>query len=120
MNDPTQEQIKELWERYGFEDIQYYDHRGKLIKGAIHHVSPDQSWGQSSYPPIDLNNLFKYAVDEAVNVIQNENEQLYSDEALWYLFDIWVQLMKWDYTEIALFWALWQVKDKEEETAQIR
>ena len=100
---PTQEQIKEFWLKLGYTYC--------FVDGCIY--ANGSIMGNKLFPlqQLDLNNLFKYAVDEAVNIIQNENEQLYSDEALWYLFDIWVQLMQWYDVEVALFWALWQVKE---------
>ena len=104
MNNPTQGQIKEFWEWCGFRcrDFNLWTDPSGKIRLARHALAMPVE--------LDLNNLFKYAVDEAVNDIMNENGQLYSDEDLWYLFDIWVQLMEWYDTEIALFWALWQVR----------
>lgn len=55
---PTEEQIKEFWERWGFSveqigsAVTWYDPAGGIIFG---------------YPPIDLRNLFRWAVPKFVN-----------------------------------------------------
>ena len=54
MDKPTDEQVKEFWERCGFEDINEDCTYGR-----------HPSWGigdmRSRMPGLDLNNLFKYA-----------------------------------------------------------
>jgi hypothetical protein len=53
MKEPTQEVIKEFWEWYGFEHIGGY---------TIEWIAPDGQTCLDVLPPIDLNNLFKWAV----------------------------------------------------------
>jgi len=50
---PTDEQIKEFWERFG---VKAYTHTGH----EDDYQYPNKHWGKQ--PKIDLNNLFKYAV----------------------------------------------------------
>ncbi len=71
---PTKEQIKEFWERYGFRLFNDDDHKivrqysawwiGKwclpLGKGKYEYF-------KDGLPPIDLNNLFKYAVPKLID-----------------------------------------------------
>ena len=54
---PTQEQIKEFWEGYGVDGEEETYTRGKQA---------GEFTGRIIYPPIDLNNLFKYAVPKAL------------------------------------------------------
>lgn len=66
---PTGEQIKEFWEWCGFE---YHEAGETIVSGWLFSLARDVSkagrWvhpsleSHKSLPPIDLNNLFKYAV----------------------------------------------------------
>jgi len=104
--EPTQEQIKEFWEWCGFQKK----------KGAGY-------WQPSTYltltldlPPIDLNNLFKYAVPKLGSPVMlstylDETEAilpaLFVDEED--IFSLPISVKDKD-PALALFWALWEVK----------
>ena len=94
MNEPTQEQIKEFWERYGFEDTEY----GTLYPDDYNPNDPAGTrrlWDE--FPPIDLNNLFKYP-------------PRIMTPALWRnVLRRWVAKVTGDYKKdtLALFWVLW-------------
>ena len=83
---PTEVQIKELWEWCGFEQNTTYG------EGQFYNY-PDG--GSSRLPELDLNDLFKYAM------VQLDQAQYY--KALKSIF------VKQDDPALALFWAIWQV-----------
>jgi len=59
IKEPTDEQIKEFWEWCGF----WYNEKemgSTWVGGKWHHRTHYYDWRE--LPPIDLNNLFKYAV----------------------------------------------------------
>lgn len=102
MNKPTEAQVKEFWERYGFETLPFGSRdkfkRLPAIKypdGTIH----------SDYPPIDLNNLFKYVVPLALDKMS------WSD---WFHFMVSWAIKLYDKKDpaLALFWTLRQVEEK--------
>ena len=93
---PTQEQVKEFWEWCGF----------KLsVKVVVSGDGPERIYYEAIYPDgtkrlrplIDLNNLFKYAMAKL------DQSRYY--KALSSIF------LKNDDPALALFWALWQVKE---------
>lgn len=57
---PTQEQIKEFWEWCGFTFTPNFDDPSIIEESR----SPI---GERLNPPLDLNNLFKYAVPKSIN-----------------------------------------------------
>ncbi len=93
---PTEAQEKEFWERYGFKESK--------TKGIW--WFPTGGASRDGLPPIDPNNLFKYAV-----------QKLLDDgyEGLQELLEDWISELSFKYEEnaLALFWALWQVKESE-------
>jgi len=55
---PTEEQVKKFWEHWGFYKEEYPEPDIKWL-----YRSPDHTYiSFRGYPPIDLNNLFKWAV----------------------------------------------------------
>jgi len=100
---PTSEQIKELWGRYLVKEENengYYwwrDGGGDLVW-----------YGYDSYPTIDLNRLFKYAVPGAVTILfENGHSLRYAYETLFKMWlDKWVEGYEID---DALFYALYEV-----------
>ena len=100
MDKPTQKQIKKFWEGYGL-----YKKNGKV-----------EWWAELPFPPIDLNNLFKYAVPKldgawAVRLVH------YVDSVNWHA-ELTYGTLKYGEIKVAdrdpalaLFWALWQVKE---------
>ena len=113
--EPTQEQAKEFWEWCGFVGVRHND-MPYTTKYLVHN-------GQKFHkcPPIDLSNLFKYAVPR---VPKFSSVELYQELGLWEAV-VWVNCKKTHqdtsvtYKElfkgkdedpaIALFWALWAV-----------
>ncbi len=112
---PTKEQIKEFWERYGFKYLPRGSHDKFKRFDAIQY--PDGTF-HSSCPDIDLNNLFKYAVPKAIEelaqrILPDTDEVTRKLEALKIILTNWLEKIKQGLTyEDALFWALWQVKEK--------
>lgn len=100
MTEPTKEQIKEFWEWCGFTRLEYLD----------------RLWYQRlevSLPlalPIDLNNLFKYAVPKIWVCDIKLEEGIF-----WCVKVAHPELGEGKANNedfaLALFWALWQVKE---------
>jgi len=116
MNKPTEEQIKEFWEWCGWHirrEASYSSFFGSNLI-TTYYVSPD-GVSEESFPPIDLNNLFKYAWEVAVTYLMGH---LTHDRisAIRYLFDKWLEQYIKDGLrdfESALFWALWELRAQE-------
>jgi hypothetical protein len=108
---PTEEQIKEFWEWCGFrlvEPVPYDEIQTKGFWEAP--TSHEASWG---LPPIDLNNLFKWAVPKL-------SEFDFDGMTWWESTTGWVCELALqhdtDWVEgqgndpaLALFWAIWKV-----------
>ena len=104
---PTQEQIKEFWEWYSAPIGESLD-------------------GRKVYRPIDLNNLFEYAVPKWIG-LRCEELHISEETAYKILFDLWYEkLLELSerpstmfyviYPALALFWVLWKIKEEENET----
>ena len=107
MKEPTEEQIKRFWEWCGIKPTKHYE-QTHFQQGAFY-------W---EYPPIDLNNLFKYGsslfVSMACGSINEENWK-----------GAWAKAITHDRQKIgeigevgltpalALFWAIYKVLKKE-------
>ncbi len=68
--EPTQEWIKEFWEACGLHH--YVSPKEKISYEDNHWIAPDGT-KYSGYPPIDLNNLFEYAVPKAIKSLQEKS-----------------------------------------------
>ena len=81
---PTQAQIKEFWEWCDMQKCFYYDMNGG---------------GHRGFPPIDLNNLFKYAI----NQVPHNNWK--------FVLHTWIDNSTGNCEKdtLALFWAIWEV-----------
>ncbi len=124
MKEPTEAQIKEFWEWCGFErkreNSGYY--LGKPSGYYEYWVLDD--YNEFDLPPIDLNNLFKYASDVIVDITFRyypggcECKLTYLTEAGIGTVKPWIENETGDekrgreLSNIALFWALWEVKEK--------
>ncbi len=87
MSELTQEQINEFWEWCGWKwhDVEINPEPRVKYRGS-HWISPDdEQYIWTGNPPIDLNNLFRYAVPQALKVI---TEQGYCPSIM-RLFQIW-------------------------------
>lgn len=95
--EPTQEQIEEFWEwcglRYECYDTPAMPHQGGAWLDTSGKLANEDE--PCELPPIDLNNLFKYAVPKL------DQSRYY--HALKSIF------LKQDNPTLALFWALWEV-----------
>ncbi len=111
---PTDEQVKEFWEKLGVKG-EYYVHDtfgefGGRVTGM-------------KYPPIDLNNLFKYAVPKLLggdrylfitfDVTSNEAGLVACEISTLRFSDEGATRIKWEASDndpaLALFWAIWAV-----------
>ena len=107
---PTEEQVKKFWEWCGFRQNLYQDTSGILYD------TPD-NLHCIGLPPIDLNNLFKYAVPK----LHREQGQVTIESR--FTGDVWEYhasfgcgssgISKAETPELALFWAIWKVIPKE-------
>ena len=113
MKQPTQEQIKRFWEWCGFKIKRTY-HDFYELESPL----KEQYWFGlppcpiKNYPPIDLNNLFLYAVPKVIDIIMAEQE-CSSDVAYAILFKKWLQELELDIPnhDGTLFWALDKVRE---------
>ncbi len=111
MNNPTQKQIKEFWEWCGFTVLPA--NMWIEPKWVLEHQIGNY-YGEKP-PHIDLNNLFKYAVPKVKSLLrmtirkiptgyqwQIDRKPSYGGEFV---------IGEGDTETLALFWALWQVKE---------
>ncbi len=123
MEQPTQAQIKEFWEKCDCLEIKQFPTTHPLLgSGDVVYVDTyvwkptgqrlGHQMGACEFPPIDLNNLFKYAMPElermitAVRDIPSEGQQAVLDLLFKWTRD--VGLRRED-PALALFWAIWEV-----------
>ena len=98
MNKPTEEQIKEFWEWCGLQPPKC-DIPNHMVVPPFWHCRPVE---------LDLNNLFKYAVPKAVDIICSKNK-LNRWNGYEGLFSFWMwQIRNPDSDDyaLALFWAI--------------
>lgn len=104
MNTPTEEQIEELWEYFGFKDRWQEPERLYLIQWRY----PDGDT-RAKLPKIILNSLFKWAVPKTIVTIM-DRINLSELKALGYLFVLWQEYYnKTSEFTHSLFWAIWEV-----------
>jgi len=110
MDKPTEAQIKEFWEWCGLvsREVTY---QGKTWR----EWSNSDGGFESRYtPPIDLNNLFKYAVPLAIEELRHYKRNTLSvRSARDRLFRKWLcGYQEGVLDEYALFWTIWKVKSE--------
>jgi len=88
MNKPTDEQKKELWEYFGKHTYWTYEN------------------GWDNFPPIDLNNLFKYAVPKVYEDLGRKGES-YKFDRIWDAIER--ALLDKEDVGTAVFWAIYSV-----------
>jgi len=104
MNEPNEEQIKRFWEYWGFTET----HNGHGVPVVVANTG---EW-LSKYPPIDLNNLFLYAVPKldyaevGVDAVHRDMEDYANAEAV---LDGQPYYGKHKDPALALFWAIYKV-----------
>jgi len=98
MDKPTKQEIKEFWEKYA-------DNCESFNQDKHRHYRFGNEYYEDE-PPIDLNNLFKYAVPKLKAVYPNWRVVLHA----------WVIELTGDCDKdtLALFWALDKVKEMKE------
>ena len=117
MKEPTAEQIKTFWQRWGFREESIERAAmvdcGQTIWVVVY---PDGGMTREGYPLLTSDNLFRWAVPEAVKALADA--ALSSDkEAMFKLFDLWLKTYWEPRPEpipiaLALFWAIWQHIEK--------
>ena len=123
MEQPTKAQIKEFWERYGFEWRKSIQLRTELTSKGIAPILSQEGWyfGDEFFkndfmlPPIDLNNLFKYAVPKlkAPDYLKFRiRKEGYMCEVR--CFGVQENAYYYEDPALALFWAIWGVKTANE------
>jgi len=117
MSKPTEEQVKQFWEWCGFQynqpiHLDVDEDHGLLVWG---NKSPDGLLSEHSLP-IDLNNLFKYAVPFLIS--SGYDIDLFTEDGYYFGRVRRTSALKWHISTVgyldptsALFWALWQVKE---------
>jgi hypothetical protein len=118
---PKEEQIKKFWEWCGFK---YSPLKCDCtICRPKQWIAPDSSqykngeWEHSELPPIDLNNLFKYAVPKLLNGHCELNTGMSYRKGkclarVWYgMYDY--KEARHDDPALALFWAIYKVIENE-------
>jgi len=115
MNEPTEEQKKRLWEWCGFARYERQDPHWKDMRWVL--VYPDKSWSfdEENWLPIDLNNLFKWAVPK----LDYAEISYDSAEGIPQTYFATVVLEGKGYTAgdttdpaLALFWAIYKVMEE--------
>ena len=95
MDRPTDAQVKEFWEWCGWRQ------RGLPGETGLFWCVDGDSEAYREAPDIGLNNLFKYAVPKYREKLSYE-----------LLFEKWLYYLRKGYNPVlALFWALWKVKE---------
>ena len=119
MSEPTEEQIKKFWGWCGWTQKPlgkkgYHWERGERVPNWN---SPDDTgikaeYGHDHLPPIDLNNLFEWAVPKALRLLADKYKDT-EDGARHFLFVSWVEGeygIEAGYDDnLALFWAIWEI-----------
>jgi len=112
---PTREQIRKFREWCGFKIEKEAVYDGGKLKHLPIIILPNGEW-TNWYPPIDLNNLFKYAVPKIGNYnLCLAREPMTTNFGTHYA-QVWGRLSNASYGEaygtdlaLALFWAIWEV-----------
>ncbi len=111
---PTDEQIKEFWEKVGqYKECGYCKGTGRIYDFPpqnIYHQCRACNGNGCFRPPIDLDNLFQYAMPKVIEMIMAEQE-CSSDLAYAILFKKWLQKLELDIPnhEGTLFEVCWEV-----------
>lgn len=104
---PTDEQVKELWEWCGFKQKEL-----PQLKGFAW-VSPSGDYWGYRLPSADLKNLFKYAVPLALEELVKQGYAVPFIALCRFWYDQIVRLSEdssdMKLVALALFWAIWEV-----------
>lgn len=120
MNEPTEAQIKEFWEWCGFR-WEYVEEVDDGFYNAPDGFTNEHLDNNELLPPIDLNNLFKYAVPKLDYKYQSVRIFSYYDDLnhrmFWFAHVInkdtgdveYAIVVGCENPALALFWAIWGV-----------
>ena len=112
MKQPTKEQIKEFWEWCGWKPIQDRED-GRLYIVLWEYNGGEDFTKDHHLPPIDLNNLFKYAVPKLFEL--GLWYKLFSDDGYHFCViykeftkeDVAASIVGTEDPALALFWAIY-------------
>lgn len=109
-NQPSEAQVKELWEWLGW---RYGVDKADPINPDNLWFPPNSTCCRQPLPPIDLNNLFKYAVPKPIDV-HFKYDTSYPEHTIGeincWLYHKGKVYKGWSYDPaLALFWAIWEV-----------
>ena len=111
MKKPTNKQKKEFWLKHGWHLSEGENYLGNKIIVWVRDGDKEGS-GCTYTPPIDLNNLFKYAVPKYIEEIRTEVTANYTGNAYARLFERWGKQLfynDWEDPALALFWAIYHL-----------
>jgi len=111
---PAEEEQKKFWEWCGLQYMETTpDWALKAGYGSdMGWIDSDGFWVDHKTPPIDLNNLFKYAVPKYIELDSSGDSPNNIDNAYRRLFERWLKRLHWDNWQnpaLALFWAIYKV-----------
>ena len=120
---PTEEQVREFWEKLGVQLEHEWtdDVSGYRITDCICEVCRKSDWPPAQdkrcYPPIDLNNLFKWAVPKLRELDFTGVYFLPLSDGRWHVkVDILRLADDWGNEvqdpALALFWAIYKVREE--------
>lgn len=120
MGRPTEEQIREFWQKLGAELEHDWENEycGHTISDCVCRVCHQSDWppptNNRCYPPITLDNLFRWAVPKLqMYELRSYNQDGEHTVVVSILTDGgWRGQVAKD-PALALFWAIWKVMDKE-------
>lgn len=121
MREPTKAKVKDFWELCGFTLEEISSLKSDEPYFVLHEPDGEQwdywigsSWDTEIpvwklYPPIDLNNLFEYAVPKLIKVLIANNKKLTIWGARKRVFELWIEsnILEKD-PALALFWACYK------------
>jgi len=110
---PSESEIKDFWKWCGFTTKKRYEDlpRGRVV--ILDYVSPNGKT-LDDYPPIDLNNLFQYAIPQLVKTVGKHEAYLLISGCLS------KHMLLGDSFEDELFWAVYWALDKVREDSNDR
>ena len=121
MTEPTQEEIREVWQRCGFRDVYSKDiWRDRYIETNHWWESP-KGKRYLELPIIDLNNLFKYALPKAIEKLVEQSKTIVPPLSITEITAFREIIERWEGSkplqfgfEKTLFWTIKEIIHQEE------